>query len=62
MLVVFSSSWWAMALRGIAAIVFGIAAFIWPHITLAALVFLWGAYAIIDGVVAIAAGIKSHAE
>jgi uncharacterized membrane protein HdeD (DUF308 family) len=62
MLVVFSSSWWAMVLRGIAAILFGIGAFIWPHITLAALVFLWGAYAIIDGVVAIAAGIKSHAE
>jgi len=62
MLVVFTSSWWALVLRGIAAIGFGIIAFVWPHITLTALVFLWGAYALVDGVLAIAAGVKSHAE
>ena len=62
MLVVFSSSWWALVLRGIAAILFGVLAFIWPHITLTALVFLFGAYALVDGVFAIIAGIKSHGE
>src|SRR5215510_16341934 len=62
MLVVFKNSWWALVLRGIAAIAFGILAFVWPHITLAALVFLWGAYALVDGVVAIIGGIKSHTE
>jgi uncharacterized membrane protein HdeD (DUF308 family) len=62
MLPVFSESWWALVLRGIAAIAFGVLAFVWPHITLAALVFLWGAYALVDGAFAIAAGIKSHGE
>jgi uncharacterized membrane protein HdeD (DUF308 family) len=62
MLLVFASSWWSLLLRGIAAIAFGILAFVWPQITLTALVFLWGAYVLVDGIFAIAAGIKSHAE
>jgi uncharacterized membrane protein HdeD (DUF308 family) len=62
MLIVFTSSWWSLVLRGIAAILFGVLAFIWPHITLTALVFLFGAYALVDGAFAIAAGIRSHGE
>jgi uncharacterized membrane protein HdeD (DUF308 family) len=62
MLIVYSGSWWALTLRGIAAILFGLLAFVWPHITLTALVFLFGAYALVDGVFSIMAGFKSHAE
>lgn len=62
MLTVYTGSWWALLLRGIAAIAFGVLAFIWPGITLAVLVFLWGAYALVDGAFAIAAGIKAHGE
>src|ERR1044072_5144544 len=62
MVAVYAESWWAMVLRGIAAIVFGVLAFIWPHITLVVLVFLWGAYALVDGIFAVAAGIRSHGE
>lgn len=42
--------WWVFAIRGIAAIVFGILAFIWPGTTLVVLVFLFGAYVLVDGV------------
>ena len=62
MLTVYAGSWWALLLRGIVAIAFGLLAFIWPGITLTALVFLWGAYALVDGVFSIAAGVKLHGE
>jgi uncharacterized membrane protein HdeD (DUF308 family) len=42
-------NWWAVALRGLAGVLFGIGAFIWPDITLTALVLLFGAYALVDG-------------
>ena len=45
--------WWALALRGVVAILFAIIAFAVPGITLAALVILFGVYALIDGIFAI---------
>jgi uncharacterized membrane protein HdeD (DUF308 family) len=50
-------SWWLLALRGVAGILFGIAAFVWPGATLAALVLLFGAYVFVDGIFAVGAGI-----
>jgi len=50
-----SKHWWLLLLRGIAAIVFGVLAFIWPGLTLLTLVILYGVFAIIDGVLALAA-------
>jgi len=52
-----AKNWWLLLLRGIAAIVFGILAFAWPGITLLSLVILYGAYALVDGVLSIAAAI-----
>ncbi|SRR5258708_4537989 len=46
-------NWWLLLLRGIAALLFGIIAFLWPGITLVTLVILFGAYAIADGVFAL---------
>ena len=48
-----AENWWLLLLRGLAAIAFGLIAFFWPGITLVALTYLWGAYALVDGVVAI---------
>jgi uncharacterized membrane protein HdeD (DUF308 family) len=48
-----SGHWWALALRGAIAILFGLAALLWPDITLEALILLFGAYALVDGVFSI---------
>jgi uncharacterized membrane protein HdeD (DUF308 family) len=53
MLETLAQNWWAIVLRGVCAILFGLGAFLWPAITLAALVVLYGAYALVDGVLAV---------
>jgi uncharacterized membrane protein HdeD (DUF308 family) len=57
MITVLSRYWWLVGIRGVAAILFGIAAFLWPGITLAVLVLFFGIYALIDGIFAVIAGI-----
>jgi uncharacterized membrane protein HdeD (DUF308 family) len=54
--------WWALGVRGLAAVIFGILAFVWPGITLAVLVLLFGAYALIDGVLALVSAVRSQGE
>jgi uncharacterized membrane protein HdeD (DUF308 family) len=56
-----AENWWLLLLRGIAAIAFGVLAFIWPGITLLSLTLLWGAYALADGALAIWAAITGDA-
>jgi uncharacterized membrane protein HdeD (DUF308 family) len=52
-----AKNWWMVLLRGVCAIVFGVLSFVWPGVTLLTLVILYGAYALADGVFAIAAAI-----
>jgi uncharacterized membrane protein HdeD (DUF308 family) len=54
--------WWALAIRGFAAIVFGILALALPGMTLAVLVLLFGAFALVDGVLAIISALRSGGE
>lgn len=55
MLSTLSRNWWALVIRGIIAILFGLLALIWPDLTLTALILLFGAYAVVDGVFALVA-------
>jgi uncharacterized membrane protein HdeD (DUF308 family) len=52
-----AENWWVLLLRGIAAIAFGVLTFFWPGLTLLVLIFLWGIYAIADGILALWAAI-----
>jgi uncharacterized membrane protein HdeD (DUF308 family) len=44
------TSWWSLVLRGIIAIIAGLVTFVLPGITFAVLVILFGAYALLDGI------------
>ena len=49
MLHTLARNWWALALRGLAAVLFGLLTFVVPGVTLVTLVLLFGVYALIDG-------------
>jgi uncharacterized membrane protein HdeD (DUF308 family) len=53
------SNWWAVGLRGLIAIVFGALAIAWPAITVDVLVAFFAAYALVDGVFALIAALRS---
>ena len=48
-----SKYWWVVLIRGILAILFGILLFVVPGLTVASLVIVFGAYALVDGLFAI---------
>ena len=56
---VLARNWWALLIRGIAAVIFGILAFLWPGATIVAIGILFGVYAFIDGVFAIVAAVRA---
>ena len=58
-----TSNWWALALRGAVSILLGLVAFTMPGITVTALVYVFGLYVFVEGVLAIMAalrGIREH--
>ena len=61
MLGLVARDWWVFAIRGIAALVFGVLAFIWPEATLTVLVILFGAYVLVDGVSLLIALVRGDA-
>jgi uncharacterized membrane protein HdeD (DUF308 family) len=54
-----ADNWWLLLLRGLASIAFGIVAFLWPGLTLVALTYMFGIYAIVDGLAAIWAAVNA---
>src|SRR5205807_508001 len=57
-----AGNWWALALRGVAAIIFGVLAFVWPGVTLAALILLFGGYALVEGVLNVIAAVRGRGD
>ncbi|HTT12195.1 MAG TPA: HdeD family acid-resistance protein [Burkholderiaceae bacterium] len=49
------NNWGWIVLRGVAGVLFAVLAVAWPGVTLAALVIVWGAYALADGILALVA-------
>jgi uncharacterized membrane protein HdeD (DUF308 family) len=54
-----ASNWWALALRGALAILFGLIALFNPDVTLTTLMLLFAAYMLLGGILAIVAGIRA---
>jgi len=55
-------NWVAVLIRGVVAILFGLATFVAPGISLAVLVLLFGAYAFVDGVLAVVSAFRRRGE
>ncbi len=60
MLALLARNWWLIALRGALFVLFGLMAFLWPGLSLLTLVILYGVFAFVDGIVALAAAIKGR--
>lgn len=59
MLHMLARNWWALAFRGLVAVLFGLLTIIIPGVTLVTLVLLFGFYAVVDGIFNVAASFRS---
>ena len=55
-------SWWVLVLRGFVAILFGLATLFWPGLVLTVLIVFFGAYALVDGILAVVAAFRSSSR
>ena len=62
MLTMLAKNWWVVALRGVIAILFGLALLVAPPLVITTMVLFFGAYALIDGVGAIFTAIQHRTE
>jgi uncharacterized membrane protein HdeD (DUF308 family) len=54
-----SRIWWAIVLRGVLAVLFGVVALFYTGQTLLALIYVFGAYAVLDGLLALVAAVRA---
>ncbi|MCU1334869.1 MAG: hypothetical protein JWO19_450 [Bryobacterales bacterium] len=57
--VLLAKNWWSLVIRGLVAILFGLVTFAWPGITLSALVLLFGAFAMVDGILSLLGALRA---
>ncbi|MBI2157644.1 MAG: DUF308 domain-containing protein [Candidatus Rokubacteria bacterium] len=53
------SNWWMLAVRGVLAVLFALAALVWARVTLGEFVLLFGSYLLLDGLLAVASALRS---
>jgi uncharacterized membrane protein HdeD (DUF308 family) len=59
LLALLAPNWWAIAIRGLVGVAFGLVALLLPAATMLSLVLLFAAYALVDGIFAIVAAVKA---
>ena len=58
MSILLAKNWWSLVIRGLAAILLGLATVLWPAISLAALVQIFFTYTLFDGLIGIAGAVR----
>jgi uncharacterized membrane protein HdeD (DUF308 family) len=56
---ILAKNWWSLVIRGIAGVLLGVVTFVWPGITLGALILLFGAFALVDGAGSIVGAVRA---
>jgi uncharacterized membrane protein HdeD (DUF308 family) len=59
---ILSRNWWLMLLRGLVAIGFGVLVFAKPQISLLALVYLFGVFVLVDGILGVSLAVHGRNE
>jgi uncharacterized membrane protein HdeD (DUF308 family) len=62
MLATIARNWWVVMFRGACAVIFGVMTIAWPAATLWVLIMLFGAYAIVDAMIALAMGFRGKMD
>ncbi len=62
MVAVLARNWWAIGIRGVLGILFGLIALFLPGATILSLVLVFAAYAFVDGVLGIASAVREARE
>lgn len=55
-----TDQWWVVLLQGVFAVIFGVTAWVWPDLTVATLVILFGAFSFASGLMAFWAAYAQH--
>lgn len=52
--------WWLYAVRGVFALLFGLAAIFWPGLTIAILIIIFGVFVLLDGLMMLGVGYRAR--